>query len=334
MANIVPCQSPLHVPCDLAFLAEAPGEDEEDKGKPLVGPAGKVFNAGLRAAGIDRAKAWVGNVFDVKAPGNDVGPWIKNQGFHKPHLDRLRRELEEAQPTVIVPMGDTALWALTGQGNIMKRRGGVELATHLVPGVKIVPTVHPSYVQRQWEFLIVFVWDLLRAKREAKVGPGLVVPVRRFLICPTVEDVRRYVEGVLLKADMISLDIETGWGQITSVGLGPGAEEAMCIPFVDVRSSTKSYWGTVDEEVEVWRLIRRVCESPIPKIGQNVSSFDAFWLLDRMGIKVMGLTHDTRLMSHALFPQLPKDLATLAGSFGTQGQWKHWTKGGTEKRDD
>src|SRR3990167_1220203 len=136
----VPAQKPCSVPCPIAFVAEAPGAEELDKGKPLIGPSGRVFNGALRSAGLDREDFWVGNVFDEKLPDNEIGNWCVNakvakergligylppigscgylEASHHWHLTRLREELAAARPVVVVPLGATALWAFTGDDNI------------------------------------------------------------------------------------------------------------------------------------------------------------------------------------------------------------------------
>ncbi len=105
--------------------------------KPFVGPAGKLFNNLLKMANIDRSACLVTNVFDTQLPDNKVenwcgttkeakewrkdgydlpavgrGKWLRPEHVH--HLDRLAREIIVADPTVIVTLGGTALWAFTG----------------------------------------------------------------------------------------------------------------------------------------------------------------------------------------------------------------------------
>lgn len=333
MSAHVPAQAANRTPCSLAFLGEAPGEEEIDRGIPLVGPSGQIFDAGLRTAGIDRRECWVGNVYDVKAPGNDVTAWVWNAAFTGPHMARLERELQAARPTVIVPMGATALWALIGTTAITQMRGAVQRATRLVPGAKIVPSFHPAFVMRDWKFLPTMVGDFIRAKEEAALGPLVVYPKRALLLAPTMEEIEAYLPR-LFSSSLLSVDIETGWGQITCIGFAPDEENAICIPFVDLRVPNRSYWETAEEEVAVWSLVRRVLESPVPKIGQSFGIYDAYWLLAKKGIRTMNARHDTRLLHHALSPELPKDLAFLGAAYSTQGPWKHWGHRKSEKKED
>lgn len=328
----VPPQMPAKTPCRLAFLGEAPGSEEIVGGKPLIGPSGRVFNAILRSANIDREQCLVTNVFDQKAPDNEVGPWMKDPIRVNEAAERLAGEFAAAQPTVIVPMGATALWALTGWTQISSFRGAALRATRIVPGAKLLPTFHPAAVMRMWKMLPLVTGDFIKAVAEAELGPQIVHPHVELLVAPTIEEVEAF-EAECLAADLLSTDIETAFGQITCIGFGVSAQRAMTIPFVDFRKPNRSYWATPQTEARAWRMVERVLRSPVPKLGQNFT-YDAFWILEGTGMPVMNYLHDTRLLSHALYPELPKDLATLGANYTRLGPWK--TFGGrfqSEKRD-
>lgn len=350
----VPPQLPSRDPPLIAFVGEAPSDEELEHGKPLVGPSGRIFNAMLRTAQLDRAEFLITNVFDEKLPDNDVANWcvplsdarklgitdippIGSAGFlsldHRHHLVRLQQELERWRPSVIVPLGGTALWALTGHTGISALRGGVTAASRLVPGVKLLPTYHPMFVMHQWKMYTVVVGDFLKAIREAKRGRDIIYPKRKLILEPDFSDMETILPSLLL-SDLLSVDIETGWGQITCIGFAPNSETAICIPFLDKRVPSRSYWEYPHQEREAWDYVRGILEDGrVPKLGQNYGGYDAFWLLKKRGIGTRNFREDTRLMHHALYPELPKDLGFLGASYTDQGPWKHWSKKG-EKRDD
>lgn len=350
----VPPQWPRATPTKIAFIAEAPSDEEIEHGIPLIGPSGRVFNSILRTAGLDRADYLVTNVFDQKLPDNNVAAWcvpltearekawtdlppIGAAGFLRPeyrwHLDRLKKELEISRPNVVVPLGGTALWALTGMTSITATRGHVIPATRLVPGAKLVPTFHPAAVIRAWNLFSVVTGDFMTAHTQALIGPKIVTPSRRLLLEPTLDDIRA-IKSRLLQSPLLSVDIETGWGQITCIGFAPDKETAICIPFLDKRTSTRNYWATAGDERAAWQEVREVMESETPKLGQNFGGYDAYWLLEKMHIQPRAFLHDTRLLHHALYPELPKSLAFMGASYSTQGMWKQWGKAHKEKRDD
>lgn len=351
----VPAQWPERVPTKIAFVGEAPSDEELENGIPLVGPSGRVFNSILRTAGLRRAEFLVTNVFDEKIPDNDVRNWCASKdvaeagGFdnlpplghagylrseYHWHLARLKEELEICRPNVVVALGGSALWALTGKTEITAYRGAVSPATYLVPGMKVLPTFHPAFVIRQWKLFSVVTGDIIKAHAQALQGRRIILPQRRLLLEPTLDDIRAFIPQCI-QSPLLSVDIETGWGQITSIGFAPTQETAICIPFLDKRVPTRNYWKTPRDEVTAWELVREVMESPAPKLGQNFGGYDAFWLLMKKHIAPRNYLHDTRLLHHALYPELPKDLAFMGASYGEQGVWKEWGHGNTEdKRDD
>ncbi len=357
----VPAQKPREMPCKIAFLGEAPSTDEILGGKPLIGPSGRIFDALLRTANLDRGDYWVGNVFDQKLPDNDLANWCANKSVadqweddpedlkdtwyipgvgvlkpeHRWQIKRLLAELENVKPNVVVCMGTTALWALTGQTNISDYRGNLMWSKGLDPGYKVLPTFHPAHVMRTWKFFPVVVGDFIKAARAADFGPRLVLPKKHVILAPKMQEIKDYINDEINKSQLICPDIETGWGQMTCIGFAASSVSAICIPFIDLSKPSKSYWPTAEQELEALMLVKQVMESPIAKVGQNFAAYDAYWLWKRYGIKTMNLLHDTRLLHQALYPELPKSLSFMSGSYTLQGPWKMWGhKSKKEKRDD
>lgn len=347
----VPAQFPLHFPARIAFVGEAPGDREVDLGIPLVGASGNVFNAMLRTANLDRREFHITNVFDEKIPDNDVKNWCatadeaKKGGFDdlppigslgylrpdfRPHLVRLAEELDQVKPSIIVPMGATALWAFTGAADISAQRGAIQPATRIAKGNKLLPTLEPRFVMRQWKFFSVVTADFIRAYREGAYR-DIRLPKRELFIEPTIQEIRDYLPRIF-SSDLLSVDIETGWGLVTNIGFGPDSEHALNIPFVDVRRANKSFYSVADE-IEAWKLVKEILESDVPKLGQNFGAYDAYWFIDSMGIAPRNFRHDTRLLHHNLYPELPKDLEFMGGSYTEQGAWKSWGRKSQEKRE-
>lgn len=329
-------QLPSITPTKIAFVGEAPASEEMDEGKPLIGPSGRVFNALLRTANLKREEYLITNMFDTEVPNDEALERWKAGG---PEVDaqaaRLMAELEAAQPTVVVPLGTPAFFAFTGnRGGIVQNRGAITAASLIRPGQKLVPTYHPAFVLRQWQMFPIVVGDLIRAAAQAELGPKIILPYRELTLEPTLQDIRDYIPR-LLSSELLSVDIETTAGQITDIGFAPDKDHAINIPFWDARNANRSYWATAEEEVEAWNLVEHVLGSPVPKLGQNYGAYDAYWLLDKYGIRTMNLRHDTRLLHHALYAELPKSLAFMGANYTEQGPWKQWGHmASKEKRDD
>ena len=131
------------------LIGEQPGDQEDLKGRPFVGPAGQLLDWALEKAGIDRSQAYVTNV--VKH-----FKWVprgKRRIHSKPSsmeiracLPWLEAELEVVQPEAIVLLGATAAQALLGPTFRVTRERGTFLRSNLAPHV--MATVHPSSLLR------------------------------------------------------------------------------------------------------------------------------------------------------------------------------------------
>lgn len=349
----VPCKKPARVPCKIALVGEAPSDIEVLRGQVFVGPSGRVLDQALRVAGIERDDLFLTNVFNEKVPQNKIGNWCAKtaeaRGWHDyrlgpigdtgylrpefvPHLARLGSELRECEPTLVVTLGDVALWALTGYPGLANRRGATTRATELYPGVKLLPTFHPAYVIKDWKMFHVLVGDLIKAKRECEF-PEVRHTECELWLEPTLEDMEIFSAGPLAKADIISIDIETAGGQITCVGFGADAHTAITVPFSDWRKANRSYWETAEQELAAWEWVRSVCGNGKMKLLQN-GLYDCYWLWNERGIGVRNFRHDTRLLHHALYPELPKSLAFMGSTYAERGPWKTMRHRVAEKRDE
>ena len=131
------------------LVGEQPGDQEDLKGRPFVGPAGQLLDWALDKAGIDRSQAYVTNV--VKH-----FKWVprgKRRIHSKPSsmeikacLPWLEAELEVVQPEVILLLGATAAQALLGPSFRVTRERGNFVRSNLAPHV--MATVHPSSLLR------------------------------------------------------------------------------------------------------------------------------------------------------------------------------------------
>lgn len=322
--KIVPPYKPSKLPASIMFVGEAPSDEEIIRGEPLVGPAGRVFRAALRTAGLDPEAYWITNVYQEQAPDNDTTGFRNDKEKTSAAFKRLADEISEAQPNVIVPLGSTALWAFGLGSSITPYRGAVSQAARIKPGAKLVPTFHPSYIVRgNWKHFATLTKDFIRAAREAKKGPRIRYPSLRLNIQPTVEEVLQWEEK-LIGSDLLSTDIETGWGQITCIGFAPNDHEAICIPFVDFGKPDRNYWRSAQEELTVMRSVERVLNAPNPKLFQN-GPYDVMWIAKKWKMFVRNYSRDTRLAHQVLFPELPKDLAFMGATYTDIGAWKNWS---------
>ncbi len=115
---------------------------------------------------------------------------------------------------------------------------------------------------------------------------------------------------------------------ITCIGFAGDPDHALCIPFVDRRTKSFSYWDNPEDELLAWNWVRTILQSPAPKEAQN-GMYDIQWLWRRMGIAPRNSTLDTMLQAHALQPELPKSLGFLGSIYTNESSWKQMR---TEKK--
>jgi uracil-DNA glycosylase len=134
---------------DLMLVGEQPGDREDLAGEPFVGPAGRVLDEALEAAGIARRRTYVTNVVKhfkwTPKPGSKVRihktPNAKEQLACRPWLEG---ELRVVRPKVIVCLGATAAKALIGKDFKVSQQRGEFVESPLADNV--MATVHPSSI--------------------------------------------------------------------------------------------------------------------------------------------------------------------------------------------
>lgn len=140
-------EGPAHA--QVMFVGEQPGDQEDLAGKPFVGPAGKVFDAAMAEAGVDRERAYVTNAvkhFKFVPRGKKRLHQRPNMGEVKACKFWLDLEREFVKPKLIVALGATAVASLAGSGTTLSSvRGKV---TELADGTRMFAMVHPSYLLR------------------------------------------------------------------------------------------------------------------------------------------------------------------------------------------
>lgn len=137
----------------LVLVGEAPGGQEDRLGHPFVGPAGKILDEGLAAAGLDRDQLWITNVVKYRPTTEGVAGRLRNRPPTRDEiawfLPWLRRELELIAPRALVCLGATAGNALLGRTvRITRERGEWFDGPN---GLPTLITYHPAYLLRRTE---------------------------------------------------------------------------------------------------------------------------------------------------------------------------------------
>ncbi|HWC46075.1 MAG TPA: uracil-DNA glycosylase, partial [Casimicrobiaceae bacterium] len=149
------------------FVGEAPGAEEDARGEPFVGAAGKLLDNMLAALGLSRENdVFIANVLKCRPPGNRA-PAPAEVDACRPYLDR---QIELVSPSLIVALGKSAACTLLG---VEAPVGSLRRRVHRYAGRPLVVTYHPAYLLRTpadkaktWEDLL-FARKTLREARAA-----------------------------------------------------------------------------------------------------------------------------------------------------------------------
>jgi uracil-DNA glycosylase len=131
------------------LIGEAPATQEDKAGVPFVGPAGRVLNEALEAAGLDRQELYVTNVEKFRhrrKGGKNTPPKVSEINFCRPWLER---EIEIVEPEIICCLGALASKWVLGKDFKLLAQHGEWFESQYAPHV--LATIHPSYVLSQRE---------------------------------------------------------------------------------------------------------------------------------------------------------------------------------------
>ncbi len=122
---------------DLLFIGEAPGRNEDLKGEPFVGAAGKLLDELLGSIGLNRSQVYIANVLKCRPPGNR-DPQADEIETCTPFLAEQVRRID---PLVIATLGNFATrYVLGTDAGITRLRGRL----FEVDGRRVVPIFHPA----------------------------------------------------------------------------------------------------------------------------------------------------------------------------------------------
>ena len=154
------------------FVGEGPGAEEDERGEPFVGQAGKLLDNMLSAIALKRGhNVYIANVVKCRPPGNRT-PQPAEARACEPYLTR---QIELIRPRLIVALGKVAAQNLLGiEATLASLRGRI----HQYRGTPLVVTYHPAYLLRNlsdksksWEDLR-FAVDTMQALKQQQVAPS------------------------------------------------------------------------------------------------------------------------------------------------------------------
>lgn len=161
---------------EVMLIGEAPGEVEDETGRPFVGAAGKLLNSLLQDIGVDRSSLYITNVVKCRPP-NNRDPTDEEINACKPYLIR---QIAVVRPRRIVTLGRHSTRVILGLGGlrvseISRVRGRVFRVTIAGVEVEVYPTYHPAAALYNPSIKGVLKEDLARAIRAGGSGPASIL---------------------------------------------------------------------------------------------------------------------------------------------------------------
>lgn len=131
---------------DWLFIGEGPGAEEDERGEPFVGQAGKLLDSMLSAIDLKRGEdVYIANAVKCRPPGNRT-PEAPEVVACLPYL---KRQMALLQPRLIVLLGRAAVHAVLGvDSSLASLRGQPSTFENGEQSVPVIVTYHPAYLLR------------------------------------------------------------------------------------------------------------------------------------------------------------------------------------------
>lgn len=283
----------------ICFIVDRPSVSATAEGAPLTGVSLSIFNEKVLTAGIHPEDVRIECLStSSKAPTPS-------------DRERLKKIVSECNATVLVPMGEDALRFTTGKSNLEKWvLSPLETGEAIAPAWA-VPSFSPSRLNTQPEYWVYFIRALLKAKEIAEKG-FWQYPEERFLLNPTIGECLDVLRSLRDK-EYLSIDVETGRGQINTLGFAWSPEDAIAIQVLPSRCSAPLY-------KELWEEACALLESDQKKILQNAMYEKQVFA--QYGIALTGVWHDTMVGQKFLWPEFKAGLGNVGRFYTRRSYWK------------
>ena len=148
---------------DVIFVGEAPGKNEDEKGEPFIGIAGKKLSSALENAGVSRDDIYITNIVKCRPPSNRIPKTNERETCQ----EYLKQEISIIKPKIICVLGNTVFNSILGGSEIMKYRGKIAQKNEQLYFISI----HPAATIYNQKLVDVFKEDikkLFKITRELK----------------------------------------------------------------------------------------------------------------------------------------------------------------------
>ncbi|MBV5322711.1 MAG: hypothetical protein JZU60_02615 [Ilumatobacteraceae bacterium] len=316
------------IPTRVMIVGEFPSEHER---RPFEGASGMELNRMLHEAGIMRSECYTTYACQERPPRGMLSEWIalKKKDIGPRHsllrnlyvtpeivqgYKSLCDEIAMVQPNLIIAMGNLPLWLLSGNWGVAKWRGSLLE----YQGTKLIPTLTPGNVLRDWPQRAVVLSDLRRVKRHMVTKTYENKPTWNFIVRPSLDTTLTTLQKLRCQAETspnelwIDFDIETRYGHIDCIGLSWSRSDAICIPLI-ARGKPEGYWSADEEDLVVYQIYRLLSHRNVRVRWQN-GLYDAQYVQRHWHFIPHG-GQDTMITQHSLFCALPKGLGFIASMY-------------------
>lgn len=320
----------------IAIIGEAPGEEEESYGIPFIGKSGQLLTSLLRDVNVDRNRCFIGNVCQVRPPGNEISRFEWTGPEIQSGLTQLKHDLDIFQPNICVLLGGTPLRAAKNGAacKISSWSGSIFMGDNasIFSGRKCIAGFHPAGILRFWGTDGNFPRlkaALLRAKEES-LSPSLTLPCRELLTSLDAFSLCRIMDE-WPSGQNCSIDIEGGLPNgCVNDGVRQDSKKRRHIGWRCVALSARptkafaiAWWKFNGHEhgLLLRAFARLMARMDVPKVLQN-SLYDNFVMAYGYGIPIRNVVEDTMLKSVSVYAELPKSLSVQASIYTREPHWK------------
>lgn len=148
----VPGEGP--VDAEVMFIGEGPGFNEDQQGRPFVGPAGRLLNELLASINLDRSEVYITNIIKCRPP-NNRDPMPQEITACTPYLER---QLALIKPKVVVTLGRYSMARFFAGASITKIHGQPKR----IGNTFYLPMFHPAAALRQESYMAAVKADILK----------------------------------------------------------------------------------------------------------------------------------------------------------------------------
>jgi len=277
----------------ILFIGSQPGKKEDSTGKQLIGDCGIYFKGILRKAGIDPEEILKTNAVRCH----------HSSEIEKAEVEACRiflnQVIEEHKPSVIVPMGSSAIYSIIGQEWSGNMGGFQQWVDFVIPSRKynawICPVYHPEWILEKGDEVLhlLFQQQLERVVECQGTRPDITWnPADEVEVLYDPKEVMRRIRKYRQLGGTIAFDYET-------TGLKPDTDKMEIVSNSICWNGEETIAYMMDDP-GVISATKRILEDPtIGKIASNLK-FEERWTRKKLGVTVENWAWDTMLAAHTL----------------------------------